>query len=317
VGNLTNVAVWARDDPPVDDIPPVVRNKAVVVGAQQWLDDLPDLLAALQREWDFRIGRSFDGGTEAHVVEATLADGTLAVLKLLVPRSGDAAANEITVLRRTDGEGCARLLRADADRGALLLERLGPSMYDLGLPVEERLDRLADVAAAVWRPAPGVDLPTGKKKAAWLAEHIATAWEELGRPCAARTVDDALACAQRRADAHDDERAMLVHGDVHQRNALATIDGAGFKLVDPDGLLAEPEYDLGIVMREDPVELLQDADPHDRAHRLAHRTGCDATAIWEWGVVERVSTGLLATRIELQPVGREMLATADAVAPRP
>jgi hypothetical protein len=25
-----------------------------------------------------------------------------------------------------------------------------------------------------------------------------------------------------------------------------------FKLVDPDGLLAEPEYDLGIVMREDP-----------------------------------------------------------------
>jgi hypothetical protein len=31
-------------------------------------------------------------------------------------------------------------------------------------------------------------------------------------------------------------------------------------------------------------------------------------------VVERVSTGLLCTKIELQPVGREMLATADHVA---
>ncbi len=52
--------------------------------------------------------------------------------------------------------------------------------------------------------------------------------------------------------AHDDERAVLVHGDVHEWNALQA-PGGGFKLVDPDGLLAEPEYDLGVVMREDPV----------------------------------------------------------------
>ena len=47
---------------------------------------------------------------------------------------------------------------------------------------------------------------------------------------------------------------------------------------------------------------------------LAARTGLDATAIWEWGVVERVSTGLYCAEIDLQPVGREMLATADHVA---
>jgi len=32
------------------------------------------------------------------------------------------------------------------------------------------------------------------------------------------------------------------------------------------------------------------------------------------GVVERVSTELLTTRIDLQPLGREMLATGDFVA---
>jgi streptomycin 6-kinase len=40
----------------------------------------------------------------------------------------------------------------------------------------------------------------------------------------------------------------------------------------------------------------------------------DATAIWEWGVIERVSTGLLLTQIDLQPVARQMLAAADYAA---
>ena len=102
---------------------------------------------------------------------------------------------------------------------------------------------------------------------------------------------------------------MLVHGDVHQWNALEA--GDAFKLVDPDGLLAEPEYDLGIIMREDPLE----GDLRKRARRLAERTGLEAESIWEWGVVERVSTGLLATRVGLQPIGREMLAAADRIAP--
>jgi streptomycin 6-kinase len=89
-----------------------------------------------------------------------------------------------------------------------------------------------------------------------------------------------------------------------------------FKLVDPDGLLAEAESDLGVLMREDPTELRQ-SDPWARARWLARRCGLDATAIWEWGAVERVSTGLLLTRIGLQPVAREMLATADYIAALP
>ncbi|HEY1651190.1 MAG TPA: hypothetical protein VGG09_04830, partial [Acidimicrobiales bacterium] len=109
---------------------------------------------------------------------------------------------------------------------------------------------------------------------------------------------------------HRDERAVLVHGDVHQLNALQS--GGGFKLVDPDGLLAEAEYDLGVLMRGDPVELLA-GDPFDRARWLAVRTGLDPVATWEWGVVERLSTGLLCTQIHLQPLGRETLRAAEAV----
>ena len=294
----------------VIDIPEVVRNKAAALGAHDWIEALPNLVHALAQEWQLTIGDPFSGGTEAYVTAVTCADGTPAVLKLLVPR-GDAATHEITVLRRAAGGGCARLLRDDSARAALLIERLGPSLYELGRPLDERLAILTATAHRLWRPAPDCGLPTGAEKGHWLAENIERLWQQLDRPCSERVVDHALACAARRIAAHDDERAVLVHGDVHQWNALQAADG--FKLVDPDGLLAEAEYDLGILMREDPVELMTD-DPQHRARMLAQVTGLDVTAIWEWGVVERVSTGLLCTQIGLQPWGALMLRAAEHVA---
>ena len=294
------------------DVDAVVRNKALAAGASSWLDELSALVADIERDWSLVVGRQIPGGTEAFVAEARLDDGSAAVLKLLIPRAGDAGQNEITALRLADGDGCARLLRDDVSRDALLLERLGRPLHELALPLRRRHEILCAAAGRVWRPAPGCGLPTGADKGRWLAGFIESMWVALDRPCTERAVDHALKCAAQRIEAHDDERSVLVHGDVHQWNALEA-DGGGFKLVDPDGLLAEAEYDLGILMREDPLELMT-GDARGRARWLATRSGLDATAIWEWGVVERVSTGLLCTQVDLQPVGRRMLAAADRLA---
>jgi len=289
----------------------VVRNKAIAVGAAHWIDELPEIVASLEHDWGIDVGAQFREGTEAFVAEALMTDGTPAILKVLIPRESDLADREATVLRAVEGQGCPLLYRDDPERDALLMERLGPSMFRLAMPYRERLPLLCDAAAKIWRPAAGLGLPTGAEKATWLMEFIAETWDGLDTPCAERTIDDALACAQRRLDAHDDERAVLVHGDVQQWNALRA--GVEFKLVDPDGLLAEPEYDLGVILREDPDEPLA-ADPLATAHWMARRCGVDPTAVFEWGVVERVSTGLLATQIDLQPVGRQMLEFADRLA---
>jgi streptomycin 6-kinase len=293
-------------------VPDVVRGKALLQGQGAWLDALPQLVAEVAGEWALTTGQVMEGGTEALVIAATGADGKQCVLKLLVPRAADLVAEEMTVLRLAGGDGCVQLLRHDAERGALLLERLGPSMAELAVPFAQRLPILCDLAARVWRPARGAGLPTGRAKALALAEQIPARWEECDRPCSEAAIAYALSCAERRAAAHDDDRARLVHGDVHQWNALRTRDG-GFTLIDPDGLLAEPEYDLGVLMREDPVELMRDG-PWSRARWLAARTGCGAVAIWEWGALERVSTGLLAVAIGLQPVGDQMLRAAEAAA---
>ncbi|WP_433292507.1 aminoglycoside phosphotransferase family protein [Actinoplanes sp. CA-030573] len=318
------------------EIPAAVRAKALDIGASAWLDDLPALIEGCARDWGLRLGDPFPDATEAYVVSTTRLDGTPAVLKLLIPRPASAAAHEIEFLHLAAGRGCSRLLEHDATRGALLLERLGPAMADLNLPQPERLVLLAALATAVRRisfpftqsasfPAadfpPGVFptavfptavFPTAVDRAERFIRYIGAKWNELGEPCSEAAMKQALAAAESRRRAWDPGRAGLAHGDIHQWNALRTTTGS-FKLVDPDGLVAEPECDLGVLMREDPVELLA-GDPWDRCRRLADRSGTDAQAIWEWGLADRVATGLTLTVAGVQPVAAQMLAAADAIA---
>lgn len=291
----------------------VVRNRALAEGHLEWIESFPDIVRSLEHDWSIVVGRVYDEGTEAFVADAVLDNGTPAVVKVLVPRrSGGIDDHEAAVLRLADGNGCPILYRDDPARNALLMERLGPSMFALGLPYEQRLPALCDAAATIWRPAPaGTRLPTTTAKAAWLIEFVTTKWNALDRPCAERTIEFAVACGQRRLTAGAAMQPLLLHGDVHQWNALQADDG--FKLVDPDGLIGDAEYDLGVILREDPDEPLA-ADPLATAHWMAERHGLDATAIWDWSVIERVSTGLVTTEIGLQPVGRQLLALADRLA---
>src|ERR1700722_11121044 len=163
-------------------VPDVVASAAAPWGAGGWLRDLPGLIAELEAEWSVSVGRPFPHSSEAFVAEASLADGTPAVLKLLIPQDGAAGRHEITMLRLAGGRGCVGLLRDDAARGALLLERLGPSLYELGYPLAERLEILVTAAATVWRPAAGSGLPTRRDKAPQLAGLITTPGGGRGRP---------------------------------------------------------------------------------------------------------------------------------------
>lgn len=290
------------------DVPDAVRGKVVADGNAAWLDELPLVVESLVQDWSLSIGSAFHGGHAAFVVEATLADGTAAVLKVGVPGIRRELGFEAAVLRLADGDGCVRLMRFDLDRDALLLERLGSAMYDVVPDPEVRHDMLCDVASRLWRPvAADVDLPTGADKAIEFANRLPQWWEETGRACSQATVEDALACLERRRRAHDDRRAVLVHGDVHDLNALQAADGT-FKLIDPGGLRAEPACDLGTIVRCNPDS---GDDLRARAERLAARTGVDAIAIWEWGTIYRVTSGLYCRTIGFQPFGDLLLAEAD------
>jgi streptomycin 6-kinase len=282
------------------EVPDAVRVTARSHGelGRRWLADLPEILAELERRWNVTVGSTFVGGTAACVAEATMPDGSAAVVKIAMPATidGDGAfERSVLAFELAGGRGCARLLGHDGELSALLIERLGRNLDELGLPVERQLKIICDTVRQMWVPVTAdTQLPTGAEKAVWLAEFIATAWEALDRPCSARAVDTALRFAAARAAAFDPATAVLVHGDAHSWNTLDAGDGT-FKLVDPEGLVSEPAHDLAVPMRELNRELLAgDALRlgRKRATFLGRLTGVDENAIWQWGFVERVSSGL-------------------------
>ena len=308
-------------------IPSALGRKAVAEGAAclAWLDDLPFILDELEQEWHLRVGDPMEGGTTSFVAPVTLANGTHAVLKLAMPAATDGwetLEHEARALQAAQGKGCVRLLAHDRQRHALLLERLGRQLAQLGLPLPRQLEIICTTLVQLWEAPPDPSLPSGDNKARWLASFIASTWDLLGHPCPERVIDHALGLAERRARAFQPERAVLVHGDAHAWNTLecgGSDSRSQFRLIDPDGLYAEPEYDLAISMREYNDELLA-GDPVElgleRAHLLAETTATDAERIWEWGYLERVSTGLLLIKIDKDAdLGRTFLQIADLWTP--
>ena len=72
-----------------------------------------------------------------------------------------------------------------------------------------------------------------------------------------------------------------------------------FKFVDPEGLRSEPAHDLGVPMREYNGSLLAGETSRlvrERAELLGRLCGVDPEPIWQWGFIERVSTGLANLR---------------------
>jgi streptomycin 6-kinase len=91
-----------------------------------WLERLPNAIRELHDRWSLSLAAPFDGNevSYAWVAPAVRHDGTRAVLNLGMPHME--GEHEIQALRFWDGDPAVRLLEADEDIGAMLLERCEP-----------------------------------------------------------------------------------------------------------------------------------------------------------------------------------------------
>jgi len=286
-----------------------------------WVARLPALVKELEERWGFRAGASLAGGSESLVAEATLTDGTAAVLKVGLPGSADLNA-EATVYRLAAGRGYAQLLAHDAERNALLLERLGVPLSRHCHSTEARIRAICRTFQSAWIAVrPGHGLMTGAEKARWLADFIATEWQALGQPCSAKAKNLALEFAEERFAAYRPQESVLVHGDAHAENTLmaeelGTDAPTRCKFIDPDGLVAEKACDLAPIMRDWSEELLAgdtEALTRARCDLLAEITDVPTRPIWQWGYMERISTGLVMLAIGQREEARQTLAVADGL----
>ncbi|GCE08239.1 aminoglycoside phosphotransferase family protein [Dictyobacter aurantiacus] len=305
-------------------VPDPVRKKVAVLGAEgvKWLAGLPELVGELEQAWQITVDATLEGGSEAYVARARTSEGVPVVLKVPIPeRDGNMGpVRQITALTIADGHGYARLLRSDLARRALLLEALGMPLKDVGYSTSVQIEIICAILKESWRPvAPGSPLFSGASSGPWFSKFILDLWEELGRPCSQRAVDRALAYAQSRASAFDPGTAVMVHGDAHNCNTLQTLtpspqSPSAFKFIDPDGLITEKAYDLGVLMREWTDELIPDPVRlgRERCDYLSQLTGVEAQPIWQWGFIQSMSTGLFLTQVGQEQKGRQMLDVAEA-----
>ena len=97
----------------------------------------------------------FAGGTAGYVVTATDSGGRACVLKVAMPLDMDEHDTFLRSVRAHElaaGHGCAELLDHDASVPAMLLERLGPNLDELGLTVPRILDAITATLPTFWRP---------------------------------------------------------------------------------------------------------------------------------------------------------------------
>jgi streptomycin 6-kinase len=301
-------------------LPDIVRRRAESEGqvGNDWLASLDDNLFELEHDWGLTIGQALSGGSTAFVAEATDAKGQSFVIKLPTPGSL-IGRHEVTVLAIARGKGYVRLIRQDAARRAMLLEQLGTRLDQHDMPYRNKIDIMCSTLLQAWMPVPaGGAYTTGAEKANSLALAMLGRWQVLGRPCAQAVLDTALMYCRDRAAAWRPENAVLAHGDPHPANILEVPESAGrqWKFIDPDGLAIEPAYDLGVLLRAW-HEGVAGRHAHDiarsHARHLTTRTQVPAEAIWQWGYIERVSTGLHLMELGEMAQGREFLAVSEAL----
>ena len=294
----------------------VLRNIAAQGEAgAAWLEALPSLLGRLEVEWRIKVGDLFPNATEAFVSEAVTAGGQPVALK--IPIAGLAKADrERSLLQTASGRGYVRLLRHDTRSGAMMLERLGPQLATLGLPIEDQIRVICRTLQRAWIPVPpSMEYPTGAEKASEMSSYISTVWPRLGQPCSARVAEVALRFAEARRDAFDPADSVLAHGDPHAWNTLLDPKTNQCKFVDPDGLFIERAHDLSISMREWSAELLA-GDPvafgRKRCALLFRLTDVQENTIWQWGFIERLVNGLRYIEVGSEENAVEFLAVVEA-----
>ncbi len=239
---------------------------------------MPARAEAIARDWGLALGQALGGSTQGLVCEVRRVDGTPAVLKLEKP--GQGAAAQAAALAAWEGRGAVRLLRADPDRGALLLEYLVPGTPLAALCTDGRDDEamvaLAEVSLALRCPPP---------QGALLAD--AQGWWRAIAACRDRRLDPALrdrALGLWRDLIVSSSAPCLLHGDLHHGNILA--DGEGWRAIDPIGATGDALFDPASAVSE-PVSFLAGFAHSSRLvdHRLGvlvERLSADRARLAAW-----------------------------------
>ncbi len=239
-----------------------------------WLERLPDVVRNLQRRWTLTVGAPFESEVScAWVAPSVCADGSVAVLKIGMPHME--GRHEIDGLRFWDGDPTVRLIQADADLNAMLLEPCRPGTPLRAVPEAEQDVIIARLLQRLWRrPPPRTPFRP--------LSDMTTHWSQRTRPDAVRRFDAGLIRdglrlfdeLPRTAPTH-----VVLATDLHAGNVLRA-EREPWLVIDPKPFVGDPAYDATQHLLN--CESRMRADPDGTILRFAELLGLDHERIRLW-----------------------------------
>jgi streptomycin 6-kinase len=253
-----------------------------------WLSRLPNIISACEQEWSLQAMAPFENLSYNYIAPAVRADGGEVILKISIPNTE--LATEIEALQMFGGRGCVRLLAANPKLGALLLERIKPGLQLVNISNDSEATRIAArVMRLLWRPVlDDHPFPTTDLWALGLGKMRQRFCGGTG-PLPAYLVEKAGVLFK---ELHDSmETPLLLHGDLHHENILQA-ERAPWLAIDPKGVVGEPAYEVGALLRNIKPQLLESAPVHQTVARrvdiLADELGFDRDRMLRWGLAQAV-----------------------------
>jgi len=255
---------------------------------KEWLEKLPGIIAACERVWSLHVEPPLENLSYNYIAPVILVNGEKAILKIGIPNSE--LTTEIAALRSFDGRGCVRILEANNDLGAILLEWLRPGTQLLNISDDDEATRIAArVMNQLWRPAP--DEYPFPAVARW-SQGLARMRQQLSGgtgPLPVDLVEKAEALFDELLDSM--ETPVLLHGDLHHENILQA-ERAPWLAIDPKGVVGEPAYEVGALLRNIKAQLLTGQRPSQILDRrvgiLAEEFGFEHERMLGWGFAQAV-----------------------------
>ena len=255
---------------------------------ESWVGQLPGIVSECVERWSLKVAEPFQLLSYNWVAPAVGSGGASLVLKVGFPCRE--LRGEIGALRIYDGRGSARLVDADGDLGALLLERLLPGVtLD---SVQDETDATTIAAGAMrqlWRPAPANhQFPT---IADWGKgfERLHQKFDGGTGPFPANLVAEAEETfASLLATSAE---PVVLHGDLHHFNILSA-EREPWLAIDPKGVVGEPAYEVGAFMRNPWPQLLSQPDVRiimsRRLDAFSGELGIDRQRLRGWAFAQAV-----------------------------
>jgi streptomycin 6-kinase len=203
-----------------------------------WLDRLPDVLRSLEHLWALTPDAPLDAEEPScsYVAAVCSANGTPAVLKIAMPHME--GEHEIHGLRFWDGDPTVRLLDADEELGALLLERCKPGSTLRALAEHDQDLVISGLLRRLWRPpfTPHPFRSLSSLTEYWTNETLGQIeqWPDAG------LVREGLRLFEELP--RNATREVMLATDLHAGNVVRA-EREAWLVIDPKPFVGDPAYD--------------------------------------------------------------------------